>query len=124
MANYVDKGEMIDALIASKEDGRVSPVLAKMFMDIATGYVKTHKFMRYSQDMKDDLVAEALKNCVTYYRTFDTSAKTSPLSYFTRACENSFYAVLKRHYNQRNIEQRLAEDAHVYDTEEEREYDY
>ena len=58
---------------------------------IATNLAKRPNFSNYSY--KDEMIADAIENCLLYFGNFDPEKSNNPFSYFTTI---SYYAFLRR----------------------------
>lgn len=99
-AHYVDRKEFYDNLVKhfenckkAEENGEKEPVLpnyiAEAFMKIAEGLSHQSYYIGYS--FREDMVADAVENCLRYYRNFDTDKYDNPFAYFTQISKYAFY---------------------------------
>lgn len=100
--HYVNNQEFLEAIIARKallrdaeESGSEPPVLTnylgECILKIATGLSYSPKFNRYTY--KDEMILDAIENCILYFDKFDPLKSDKPFSYFTQII---WYAFLRR----------------------------
>lgn len=102
--HYVDNVKFYEALVeyrakcvaweAEGKEGkpRVPEYIGECFLKIARNLV-TKKNWRGNAHYADELVSDAVKNCITAVHSFNPEASKNPFSYFTQTC---FYAFLRR----------------------------
>ena len=83
---------------AAKEQGlerkdwpRIPHYIGKCFLDIAEHLSKRPNFSNYIY--RQDMVSDAVENCVIYAANFDPAKSNNPFSYFTQVC---WYAFIRR----------------------------
>ena len=100
--NFIDNKEFYAALVSyrkqcqqAEDSGEPLPVIpryiGKCFLDIAEHLSMRPNFSNYMY--RQDMVMDAVENCVLYWRRFDPERSTNPFSYFTQVC---WYAFLRR----------------------------
>lgn len=100
--NYVNNKEFYELMLKRKaaieiaeERGepkpRVSDEIGKIILDIATNLSYKVNFINYP--FKDDMIGDAIENCIRYIDNFDPEASKNPFSYYTTIC---YYAFLRR----------------------------
>lgn len=84
-----------EAVEAAKEQGKKKPEIprfaAEAFMKIAENLSHKPNFLSYS--FRDEMVADAIENCVRYASNFDPKKSSNPFAYFTQV---TYYAFLRR----------------------------
>ena len=65
--------------------------VAECFMKIAENLSHKPNFLSYT--FRDDMVADAIENCVMYVGNFDPAKSSNPFAYFTQI---TYYAFLRR----------------------------
>lgn len=102
MANYINnetfckllteyRALVIDAKENNKKKPRLSDEIGKAFMQIAVGLSNRNNFNGYS--FKEDMIGDAIENCVMAASNFDPAKSKNPFAYFTQI---SWYAFLRR----------------------------
>ena len=100
--NFIDNKEMYAAFVdfrkkadAAKEAGQPRPeiprYIGKCFLDIAEHLSMRPNFSNYMY--RQDMVMDAVENCVVYCANFDPEKSKNPFSYFTQVC---WYAFIRR----------------------------
>ena len=103
--NFIDNKELYAAFVEyrgkvdkAKEEGlpkkewpRIPTYIAKAFLDIAEHLSMRPNFSNYIY--RQDMVADAVENCVIYAANFDPAKSNNPFSYFTQVC---WYAFIRR----------------------------
>jgi len=83
------------AVKEAKESGDpVPPVtsyIAQCFLEIAQNLAKKPNFVNYQ--FKDDMIGDAVENCLLYCDNFDPEKSQNPFSYFTQI---TYFAFLRR----------------------------
>ena len=100
--NFLDNKQFCEALIdykqkcnLAKERGEDKPIIhryiGKSFLDIAEHLSMRPNFSNYPY--RQDMVMDAVENCVVYCLNFDPEKSRNAFSYFTQVC---WYAFLRR----------------------------
>jgi len=100
--NFIDNKEMYTAFVdyrakvdAAKEAGEPKPqvpkYIGKCFLDIAEHLSMRPNFSNYIY--RQDMVMDAVENCLVYAANFDPTKSKNPFSYFTQVC---WYAFIRR----------------------------
>ena len=100
--NFIDNKEFYAAMKkyladieTAKENGdekpRIPRYIGKCFLDIAEHLSTRPNFSNYMY--RQDMVMDAVENCVVYCHRFDPEKSKNPFSYFTQVC---WYAFIRR----------------------------
>jgi len=100
--HYVDNKKFYDLLIerkasvkaaidAGKEPPVISRAIAEKIMKICERLSYSPNFIRYSY--RDEMVADAIENCIRYLDKFDPEKSNNPFSYFT---QTAWYCLIRR----------------------------
>ena len=100
--NFIDNKEFYAAFVEfrkevdrAKEAGepkpRVPKYIGKCFLDIAEHLSMRPNFSNYIY--RQDMVMDAVENCLVYAANFDPQKSSNPFSYFTQVC---WYAFIRR----------------------------
>ena len=100
--NFIDNKEFYAAMKAyiteietAKEQGlpkpRIPRYIGKCFLDIAEHLSTRPNFSNYMY--RQDMVMDAVENCVVCCNRFDPTKSSNPFSYFTQVC---WYAFIRR----------------------------
>ncbi len=100
--HYIDNNRFLSEIIehrkvvakAKKEGTKppgVSNYIGQCFLDIANNLSKKPNFANYS--FKEEMVGDAVENCIMYATNFDPKKSKNPFAFFTQI---TFYAFLRR----------------------------
>ena len=100
--HYIDNNRFLLEIIehrkvvakAKKEGTKppgVSNYIGQCFLDIANNLSKKPNFANYS--FKEEMVGDAVENCIMYATNFDPKKSKNPFAFFTQI---TFYAFLRR----------------------------
>jgi len=100
--HYIDNQQFLAALLehrervqAAKEAGgelpRISNYLGDCFIKIARHLSYKSNFINYSY--KDEMISDAIENCLAVVNNFDPAKSKNPFAYFTQI---TFYAFVRR----------------------------
>lgn len=97
--NYLNNKDMLVQLALSREQGKMTNELAKMFMMLTERYAKKGCYIGYSYN--DDMRAHALMSLVTAWSKFNPEKSNNPFAFFTECIKNSFNQILNSEKKQR-----------------------
>lgn len=100
--HYVDNKKFLAELIeyrktvlAAKDVGEnIPPInnyIGECFLKISTHLSYKANFINYSY--RDEMISDAVENCLTCVSNFDPNISANPFAYFTQVC---FYAFIRR----------------------------
>ena len=100
--HYIDNSVFFDEMTAWKrkyvqaeENGEIPPpvnnYIGECFLKIATNLAMKPNFMNYS--FIDEMIGDAIENCILYAHNFNPEKSKNPFSYFTQII---YYAFLRR----------------------------
>ena len=100
--HYIDNQEFLAALLEhrervqlAKEEGQTPPqisnYLGDCFIKIARHLSYKSNFINYSY--KDEMISDAIENCLAVVNNFDPAKSKNPFAYFTQI---TFYAFIRR----------------------------
>ena len=101
-AHYIDNKLFLKEIIlykrqvkAAEKEGNTKPgvnnYIGKCFMDIAENLAKKPNFTNYP--FKEEMMGDAVENCIMYTTNFNPRKSKNPFSFFTQI---TFYAFLRR----------------------------
>lgn len=93
----------------SKEHGRISENLGRMFIKLSERYAQRSNWRGYTY--VEEMRGQALLQLSQIGLQFDESKSSNPFAYFTAAVTNSFTKVLNTEKKNQNIRDDLLEDA-------------
>jgi len=100
--HYVNNAEFLEAMIKhrtavleAKENGKEKPrvpnYIGECFVKIANHLAYKSNFRNYT--FREEMILDAIENCITYIDNFDPEKSRNPFAYFTQI---SYYAFLRR----------------------------
>lgn len=117
-ADYVSNQDLLNALIEYKnkrEDaenaGRKKPKLpdfiGECILKIASRLSYRPNFANYPY--REEMVSDAVLNCITYIDNFDPSKSNSPFGYLTQVCWFSFVRIINKEKREKYTQYKFAE---------------
>ena len=100
--HYIDNAEFLAALIehkkrvkaaekAGEEKPQVPDYIGDCFIKIANHLAYKSNFINYS--FREDMILDAIENCLIYMDNFDPKKSSNPFAYFTQI---TYYAFVRR----------------------------
>lgn len=100
--NYIDNEKFLNEMIAHRKNvkkavrlkepkPRLPEYVGECFMKIAENLSHKPNFLSYS--FRDEMISDAIENCVMYADNFDPEKSSNPFAYFTQIV---YYAFLRR----------------------------
>ena len=83
--------------------------LALYVQQIAKGILLSRRFINYNDEIKEDLVSDAILKVFKNLKNMKEEKKDSFFNYITRTCYCSFYYTLSKHYKYVNARRKLIE---------------
>ena len=116
--HYVNNEDFLQAMIdfretceIAKNEGRPRPVIpeyiAKCIMMIAEKLSRKPNF--YSYTFREDMVGDAIKNCILYIDNFDPSISRNPFAYFTQIIYFAFIQRIQKERKQLYVKYKSTE---------------
>lgn len=117
-AHYVDNQKFLDALIKHKEacdqataEGKEKPILpnyiGECFIKIANHLAYKSNFINYS--FRDDMISDAIENCLVAAEKFDPTKSTNPFAYYTQIVYFAFVRRIQKEKKQQATKYKLLE---------------
>jgi len=117
-ADYVDNTQLYDSLVEYRKkckdadnSGRKKPKLpdyiGESILKIATRLSYRPNFANYHY--REEMVSDAVLNCVTYIDNFDPKLSTSPFGYLTQICWFSFVRIINKEKKEKYVQYKFAE---------------
>ena len=121
---YVNGKDLYLAMVAYKEkvekakiDGRPQPVIPDYvgvcFMLICNKLSTKPNFMGYTY--RDEMIADAIENCVSAAHSFDPQKSNNPFAYFTQIAWNAFLRRIQKEKKQAYIKHKNFENSGIMD---------
>jgi hypothetical protein len=117
-ADYVDNQALYNALVEykkklteSENNGRKKPKLpdyiGECILKIASRLSYRPNFANYHY--REEMVSDAVLNCITYIDNFDPKLSTSPFGYLTQICWFSFVRIINKEKKEKYTQYKFAE---------------
>lgn len=100
---------------------RIPEYVGECFLKIAQGLSHKPNFINYT--FKDEMIMDAVENCLMYFENFNPKKSSNPFSYFTTV---TWYAFLRRIYKEKKqmyVKCKATEQMGILDENELLEYD-
>jgi hypothetical protein len=111
MVKYKEKTEKFKA--EGKQLPQVPRYVGECFLLICNKLSTKPNFMGYSY--KDEMVADAIENCVAAAHSFDPSKSSNPFAYFTQIAWNAFIRRIAKEKKQAYIKHKNFEHTNLLD---------
>lgn len=85
------KQQLADAVAAGEPPPQVPEYIGDCFIKIANHLAFKNNFINYS--FREDMILDAIENCLIYMNNFDPQKSSNPFAYFTQI---TYYAFLRR----------------------------
>ena len=116
--DYVDNQQLYDALVDyrkkakdNENSGRKKPKLpdyiGECILKIASRLSYRPNFANYPY--REEMVSDAVLNCITYIDNFDPKKSTSPFGYLTQICWFSFVRIINKEKKEKYTQYKFAE---------------
>lgn len=96
-----------------KEKPPINDYIALCIYKICNKLAHKHNFANYH--FRDEMVADALLNCLTYIDRFDPEKSNNPFSYFTQFAFNAFIRRIKREHKELYTKYTMIGDTIMFD---------
>lgn len=113
------KKAVSEAQMENKPKPRIPEYIGECFLKIANNLAKRPNFCMYTY--KDEMVSDAIENCLMYFENFDSEKSSNPFAYFTQICWYAFVRRIAKEKKQQYIKYKATENFGVLDEEELRE---
>lgn len=118
--NYVDKKEFYERICDHKKACReakrlkkpapkISNYLCNCIMLIAENLSHTPKYASYP--FRDEMVQDAIENCIMYFNNFNEKKYKNPFGYFTQFCIYAFWRRIAKEKKQLYIRYKVAQQS-------------
>lgn len=134
MAEYVNNKEFYDMLVEFKQQcnqakerdektPKIPEKIGNCFVMIATKLASKGNFSGYTY--KDEMISDALENCVVAVHSFDPEKSKNPFAYFTQIVWYAFLRRIDKEKRQTYVKYKSLENLiHDYDLSEEENHGY
>lgn len=98
--HYVDNDLLYEEMVkwTNKNKGRIKrtalpDIVARGVIDIANGLIKRYNFSGYSDNWKQDMIADGIEDCIKGLHNFDPNKSKNVYGYINQTC---WYAFIRR----------------------------
>jgi len=102
---YINNAEMLEEVIKSKKQGRMTERFGEMIMILAKRYSSQGSYASYTY--RDDMESYALTIVCRGWDSFDPVKYQNPFAYFTQTVKRAFWQFLDSEKSQRNVKDAL-----------------
>lgn len=117
--HYVDNKKFLDEMVKWKKEIKeaeesgddrppVSNFIGECFLKIAERLCSKSNFTKYSY--KDEMIGDAIENCLMYAHNFNPRKSKNPFSYFTQIIYYAFLRRIEREKKQAYVKFKLTEE--------------
>lgn len=97
-----------------EEESPIMPdYLGECFLKIAKNLANRPNFSGYT--FKEDMVGDAIENCLQYWNNFDPDKSSNPFAYFSQICWFAFVRRIKKEKRNFEINEELKTDEPFFD---------
>lgn len=102
---YINNKEMLEEIIKSKKQGRMTERFGEMIMILARRYSSQGSYASYTY--REDMESYAFTIVCRGWDSFDPESYNNPFAYFTQTVKRAFWQFLDSEKSQRNIKDAL-----------------
>lgn len=121
--HYVNNEELLNAFIAWKGEVKeaeecgdpppqVPEYIAECLLKIATRLSYKSNFINYG--FREDMISDAIENCLSYIHNFDPNKSRNPFAYFTQIIYYAFLRKIQKEKKQLYIKYKALENSDVF----------
>ena len=122
--HYVNNEEFLSVLIKYQKAVRkakrnkepkppIPNYVGECFMKIAEHLSYRPNFMNYSY--RDEMIADAIENCLMYFENFDPKKSKNPFAYFTQIVYYAFIRRISKEKKQQYVKYKSLENSRIFD---------
>ena len=121
---YVNNTDFVKSLIEYKQKSeearkrnlpmpRIPNYIGECFMKIAEGLSHKPNFINYTY--RDEMIADAVENCLMYFENFDPNKSKNAFSYFTTVAWYAFLRRIQKEKKQQYVKYKATEQMGILD---------
>ena len=122
--HYIDNNEFLAVLVKYQKDVRrakrnkenkppIPNYIGECFMKIAEHLSYRTNFANYSY--RDEMIADAIENCLMYFENFDPKKSKNPFAYFTQIVYYAFIRRISKEKKQQYVKYKSLENSRIFD---------
>lgn len=131
--HYIDNQKFLETLIQYQNDVKLSiqenvdrpPIpnyIGDCFIKIAQHLSHAPNFVNYSY--RDEMVADAIENCLMYFENFDPEKSKNPFAYFTQIVYYAFIRRISKEKKQQYVKYKSLENSRIFDEMSGEDFEY
>jgi hypothetical protein len=125
--HYINNADFLAALVEYKrlvEESVVNETprpkipnyIGECFLKLANNLAKKPNFCLYTY--KDEMISDAIENCIMYFENFNPEKSNNPFAYFTQVCWYAFLRRIAKEKKQQYVKYKATENFGILDEEE------
>jgi DNA-directed RNA polymerase specialized sigma subunit len=88
MPHYLKPKELLEEILKSKEQGKLTPTAVTMLVKLAT---ESNKKLKYRDEKdKEDCIAFAIEDLLRYWDRFDITKSNNAFAFYTQIAKHGF----------------------------------
>jgi hypothetical protein len=95
---------------------KINDYIGKCVMLIASGMNNYWKFVRYTNNWKDEMSADGIEACILRLDNFDPGISKNPFAYFSQICYNASIARIKKEKNEGITKSEMIKNSGILDS--------
>lgn len=122
--HYVDNEKFLQVLTQYKKDVRkakknkqpkppIPNYIGECFLKIAEHLSYRPNFMNYSY--RDEMISDAVENCLMYFENFDPVKSKNPFAYFTQIVFYAFLRRISKEKKQQYVKYKSLENSRIFE---------
>jgi len=105
------RGKVLDARERGVDIPPITNYIGECFLKISKHLSYKSNFINYSY--KDEMVSDAIENCLVCVSNFDPAKSENPFAYFTQVCYFAFIRRIQREQKQTQTKHKLIENMDI-----------
>jgi hypothetical protein len=125
--HYINNLDFLAALVEYKKLSEESKLnnspkpkipnyIGECFLKLAYNLSKKPNFCMYTY--KDEMISDAIENCIMYFENFNPDKSSNPFAYFTTVCWWAFVRRIDKEKKQQYVKYKATENFGILDEEE------
>ena len=109
---FVNNDELYEDILDFKRTNIISEQLHMSFWNMCNNIINRPRFVRYTEEWKEDMITTAYIKCLKVVKKFKLSKKM-PFSYFTTVITNCFIDHVKSENKQKQIKDKILDKHNI-----------
>lgn len=111
------KAKCILAKHSNKDLPVISNYLGKSFLLLVNNIIKKADYSSYPIQVQEDMISDALTNCIQYINSFNVETSKNPFAYFTMIIHRAFWRRIEKERKRLYQKYKMIENAGILDEE-------